>query len=101
MHSKKFNAVLDRIERNLKEWDQKHWCGTSYCFAGHAAAISRGYRSQNGFVVSEAERFLGLSPNGWIHGDPMAHWLFSALRTLDDFRRVRLVAGWANFPVTA
>lgn len=40
--------TLAEIERSPERWDQGWWvrekaCGTAYCFAGHAAALS-GYR---------------------------------------------------------
>ncbi len=35
------NKVLKHIEDNPGTWDQRVWrCGTSYCFAGHAAVLS-------------------------------------------------------------
>lgn len=89
MNLEKYNAVLTHIEQHPEEWDQQHWCGTACCFAGHGKRMF----DESGFWSpwNATMKHLDLSSQ-------MAGWLFDANRTVDDFRRVRLVAGWANFP---
>ncbi len=91
-----YTKVLEKIKGNPQEWDQSNWCGTSCCFAGHAAVLS-GYTQQapdssgyvsmlvidpttddKKFVDEVAEMQLGLS-------EPQKDWLFSCGRTIEDF----------------
>jgi hypothetical protein len=92
--------TLEFIEANPKEWDQKTWCGTSCCFAGHAAILAGSRRVEKarepgalswahvrrpdgklGLVWEVAERELGLDE--W-----QASELFAADNTLADLRRI-------------
>lgn len=101
--------TLEHIEAHPEEWDQSSWsCGTSGCFAYHAAMISGGEPVDMylGYVVSEeddpsdqvylaaigrpamvhvatrAVRVLGLDEHP---GDTR---LFNGDNTLDDLRRI-------------
>jgi hypothetical protein len=89
MNYENYCAVLERIEKNPDEWNQAYWfrdgCATAYCFAGHAATLKLGNEPHDSHVVRFAARdFLGT------HID-FSVWLFAEDRTLDDFRRVRLM----------
>lgn len=35
-----FEQIADTIETNPESYDQRHWCGTAYCIAGHVAAVA-------------------------------------------------------------
>lgn len=99
MNYENYNAVLERIEKNPDEWDQGYWfregCNSAYCFAGHAATMKLGNEPHDAHVVSFAARdFLGVSIDE-------SFWLFSQERTLDDFRRVRLMYATARAIATA
>jgi hypothetical protein len=100
MNYENFNAVLTHIERHPEQWDQKNWCGTSCCIAGHAAHMSGNFREGGTFgFIQAAEAFLGLPVNGWcsdLEEEGTADWLFNSQRSLDDFRRVRLVLARAR-----
>lgn len=104
MNYENFNAVLTHIERHPEEHDQTNWCGTTCCLAGHGAAMalgtahsfdvfSRHARGQYAeYVVYDiAAEWLGIDRYTDRSGARMAHWLFSGRRSIDDFRRVRLV----------
>lgn len=97
MNKKNFERVLAFIEANPEHWDQRHWhCGTSHCFAGVAELVKHNLQMSDHehtirvasrwrlptFLI--ARRFLGIT-------EAEACWLFSAARTLDDFRMVRWV----------
>lgn len=106
-----FAAALGWIEEDPSKHDQTNWCGTKCCLAGFGAAMALGttdrspdlmrrllnadYWSGEYAVYDKAAEWFGI---GKYADDEMTYWLFSSRRTLDDFRRVRLVAGWANFP---
>lgn len=99
MNKRRFIRVLEAIEANPEHWNQNHWhCGTSHCFAGFAELQKFGLKSSlsedevRGILVHRAlfstfltaQYYLGLDSD-------QASWLFSSARTLDDFRRVRLM----------
>lgn len=86
MNYDKYTAVIDHIERNPRSWNQWRWCGSKCCIAGHAQAM---FGDTRNWVVEEASKVLGLNAS-------QAGWLFHGERTLDDFRRVRVVQGWAH-----
>lgn len=96
MNYENYCRVLERIEADPEQHDQDRWCGTKCCLAGHAAMMQLGksgndlmFLGEQG-VYSAAADFLGLSRDE-------SRWFWHYLRTLDDFRRVRLVAGYAKF----
>lgn len=96
MNYDNFNAVLAHIEQHPEEWNQNMWnmlgCGTGCCIAGHAEAMFANSRERAMEPTRDnGAKYLGLN-------EFQARWLFEHDRTLDDFRRVRLVAGYANFP---
>lgn len=89
MNTDNYNAVLAHIEQHPEEWNQLSWCGTACCLAGHANKMFPPPNPNVG-IIDGAHRALGFT-------DDQSWWLFHGSRTLDDFRRVRLVAGYANF----
>jgi hypothetical protein len=99
MNYENFAAVLAWIEEDPSKHDQCNWCGTTCCFAGFGAALAVGDAQHSYEVLStlghfeygvykKACEFFGLDD---YFKDHFAQWLFSSKRTLDDFRRVRLV----------
>lgn len=53
------DKVLDHIEKNPESWNQRAWrCGTTYCFAGHAALLS-------GWQPVQADRDAYWKLQGW------------------------------------
>lgn len=104
MNYENFNRVLTHIEQHPEEWDQAVWhCRTSHCFAGfseifggHVPPLSEDLHED---ICKRACAFLGIEANEEESGAYMPHWnwLFHGDRTLDDFRRVRLVACRANY----
>lgn len=53
------DRVLDHIEKNPESWNQAMWrCGTTYCFAGHAALLS-------GWKPVQADRDMYWRLQGW------------------------------------
>lgn len=53
------DKVLDHIEKNPESWNQSAWrCGTTYCFAGHAALLS-------GWQPVQADRDMYWRLQGW------------------------------------
>jgi hypothetical protein len=96
MNYQNFCKVLDHIERNPQLHNQSWYrddteCGTTHCFIGWSAVFARGYYLANR-VKEDACDFLDIG----LKGD-MMQWIVTTARTVDDFRRVRLVAGWINF----
>jgi hypothetical protein len=105
--------TLAQIEAHPEAWNQEAWasktdCGTAYCFAGHAVALTYPDAvpmfegaSTTGFVSipQHPERTLWYVPDlagevlGLTHGP--ASILFDCVNTLDDLRAMvaDLVAG--------
>jgi len=88
MNRERFAAVLARIEAHPELWNQRQWCGTAHCFAGHAVDLygpapeKRSMLFGKGILVDKAaKRILGLTYE-------QSEWLFWLGRTLDDFRAV-------------
>lgn len=102
------NQTLAYIEAHPEEWDQKTWhCGTTACFAGHAAALNGGEwlgRGSDSLIARDddpaediwaatedrpaivevdrrAKRVLGLT-------DYQAEDLFEGGNSLDDLREI-------------
>lgn len=96
MNYENFCKVLDHIERSPQLHDQ-HWyqnrteCGSTHCFLGWAAVFGRGHYDMRGDVKQDACDFLDIERGGY-----MMWWISKTERTADDFRRVRLVAGYAR-----
>lgn len=85
-----FSATLAHIEKHPKCWDQDqpYRDQRAYCFLAHAANIA-GEPGVGAF--HHGSKALGLFADV-----ESAKWLFDNHRTLDDFRRVRIVQGWSN-----
>jgi len=92
--------TLAHIEAHPEEWNQLEWCGTSCCFAGHAALLSGSSRvidtegapvvlwarvrrpdGKLAHVWDVAEQELGLD-------EARAERLFQADNTIEDLRRI-------------
>lgn len=92
MHYDNFNEALTTIELAPKQWDQSKWypwCGSGCCIAGHTVLLSgrelpTGMFSRREQIPKIAAELLD------IHGEQRV-WLFSPIRTLDEFRLVRRV----------
>lgn len=78
MNFKNYCRVLARIEKHPEQWNQRVWCGTPCCLAGHAKVMFR----RVGFPLDAGAKVLELN---FIE----ACWLFEGDRTLEDFQRVR------------
>lgn len=84
MNIQRFRQVLAYIEAHPEEWDQREWCGTQCCIAGHAmqqSGLAFDDRTWGGVVLIHARDWLEASPEE-------ANWLFAADRHIDDFRTV-------------
>lgn len=94
MNIERFRQVLEMIEANPEHWNQDDYhCGTSHCFAGFCELAMLGLaatvtvatvqvsRKPFGWrgVSDEAKEFLDIS-------ELEADYLFSCIRTLEDFR---------------
>jgi hypothetical protein len=84
MNMQRFRQVLAYIEAHPEEWNQREWCGSECCFAGHAACFA-GVNAKRttwaGAVADVAQEWLGMSAAQF-------RWLYAEGRTLDDFRTV-------------
>lgn len=92
MNFDNYIAVLRQIEADHSKWDQGRWCGTPCCFAGHAQVLAgKHYEDEATTIINardDAMEFLGSQRHGVLA--LTCTWLFSAKRTLDDFRRVAI-----------
>lgn len=100
MNPRRYNQVLATIEANPQHWNQQFWhCNSSHCFAGFTeleflklqprhticdVLAARGETAARTWQV--AIDYLELT-------EEQADWLFTAYRTLDDFRWVRRMHG--------
>lgn len=98
--------TLEHIETNPQEWEQKVWhCGTSGCFAWHAAMLDgaepvTSYPDSSYVLATEDDPPSDLSSyEGVVHvavraarvlglGDQDRSRLFHYTHTLDDLRRI-------------
>lgn len=95
MNLANFRLVLESIKANPQKFDQGTWCGSAYCLAGHAYALSKGGEpptlemDKKGLVVETcAIDFLQLRRVEFYEETDSHHWLFHWTRTLEDFERV-------------
>lgn len=82
----RLDDLISYIEQHPEEWDQKEWCGTACCLAGHAYLCSKGrppltedYERDVITICNTAKEYLGLN------SDETAY-LFRGWRNLDDFK---------------
>lgn len=99
------NATLQHIIDHPEEWDQHKWfCGTTACFAGHAALI-HGAKVDERFTNSDGHYMVQTSLGGSRSIKEYAqdilgldYWqgglLFSAVNTLEDLKM--LVQGYSE-----
>jgi hypothetical protein len=81
MNIENFKKVLDQIEKHPETWDQESWhsdCETKHCFAGWSQMLA-GEPADKESVEYDAMIFLDVD-------DPDADYLFSPVRTIQDFR---------------
>lgn len=83
----RLDDLISYIEQHPEEWDQKEWCGTACCLAGHAYLCSKGRASSSEeyerdpiMICNVAKEYLGLNSDE-------ASYLFRGWRTLEDFQR--------------
>ena len=102
MNYENYCKVLEQIELHPEQWKQISWhCGGAHCFAGWAEVLGYGTESADREdVARRACHWLEITPdiaaNRRAWRVPYTHWLYAGSRTLDDFRRVRAVLGWAH-----
>lgn len=81
----RLDDLISYIEKHPAEWDQKEWCGTACCLAGHAYLCSKGRPPLDDerdviTICNTAKEYLGLNSDE-------AGYLFKEWRNLADFQR--------------
>ena len=93
----RMQAIVDRITANPECWDQAYWhnyCRSTHCIAGHAQ-LDAGLPADGDTAWRDALDWFEIPIYGvevwYMH--PIALWLFSPFRTLDDFRELIRFSG--------